>query len=156
MLDKIKVYRRSDAYELDFFSLKFQKYEPMVSLINNDVIYYLTKADPLNKFKKEMEGWWFCEECVVICGNDAIYSVTYRTEKEKFGYIEFRKNIDIENPLSIFDILNQGKKFAIQDINEYNGWGKFFGKELPTIKDLPLTYSLLGEDKYFKLLELLK
>lgn len=154
MLDKIKVYNRADAQLQDVYNINFVNEE--IRLQVNDAVgsvFTLTKNDPLKKFKKEIEGWWFCEEYVVICSNDGLYTVTYHSEKEKFGYIAFQKNYNIENPLSMFE---QGKKSVIENINEYNGWSRFFNMELPTIKDLPITYSLLGEDKYLALLELLK
>lgn len=155
MLDKIKVYRRSDTQEEKAFHLGF-KVNGIALDFHKGEVFNLTKTDPLNKFKNEMEGWWFGKEYVVICQNDVLFNATYHAEKEKFGYIEFRKNIDVNNPLSIFGAFTQGKKSVIQDIDEYNGWSNFFGRELPTVKDLPITYSLLGEEKYIKFLELIK
>lgn len=106
MLDKIKVYRRSDAKEINGEQIRIGFGESLWLFVGPDSTpqeekFKLTKTDPLNKFKKEMEGWLFCEEYVVIemynftlynnvkpyCGTE---SLGWFDESHKLIYIDIK------------------------------------------------------------------
>jgi hypothetical protein len=80
MLNEIKVYRRSDAKEINGEQIRIGFGESLWLFVGADSTpqeekFKLTKADPLNKFKKEMEGWLFCEKYVVIEHNTSHQSL---------------------------------------------------------------------------------
>ena len=89
MLDKIKVYRRSDAQEIDLETVRIGFGESLWLFVGADSSpteqkLQLTKTDPLNKIKKEIEGWWFCKEYVVVGNNAAIKCDYYNYINEKY------------------------------------------------------------------------
>ena len=88
MLDKIKVYnRKTSEIENNMVFATFQG-KPCLCFMSLDIIpiqmrchhianvIFLEKTDPRGKFKKEMEGWWFCNEYVVI-QNEIVFDITY-------------------------------------------------------------------------------
>ena len=139
MLNKIKIYRRSDSQAQDTFLLHYLG--NTISLQLNDIkasTFTLTKTDPLGKFTKEMEGWWFCEEYVVTIDNSDAIIFVYS------GKCVI--NIDLFKDSIFLGTRFVRKHIAISDLIQVE-YPEFIGKK-------EIDYSI-GEDKYLKLLDLI-
>ena len=94
MLNEIKVYRRSDAKEIDGEQIRIGFGKSLWLFVGADsspteMKFELTKTDPLGKFKQEMEGWWFCEDYVVIeMYNLTLYNKKHHYITESLGWFD--------------------------------------------------------------------
>lgn len=84
ILDKIKVYKRSDASEVKLYKIAYSETKIYLEIYENNFLevckpLFLTKSDPLGKFTKEMDGFWFCKEYVVIIANSDLYRTVWHS-----------------------------------------------------------------------------
>jgi hypothetical protein len=129
MLSKIKVYNRKSGQIQDTFLLNYCGNE--ITLQVNDITgsrFNLTKTDPLNKFKKEIEGWWFCEEYVVIeierdikLTNSSIGNETYNGKYKNIlfdlsAHKSYITNNNYKRWLSVNDKEYYRHSFGYQDV----------------------------------------
>jgi hypothetical protein len=180
-MDKIKVYNRESGEQVNISTCRFSA--DLVLWIGDigtpqEQRYFLSKTDPLGKFKKEMEGWWFCEEYILIVGNvdNILFQPTTRFSDTSWKYEDYYR-IDtrvIKGGLlgSYYEWTNMYKSSyrykEKKDGTIYKDYKDLSGvtlyneivQILPQFKkyqekDVKLNYSSIGEDKYLKLLELI-
>jgi hypothetical protein len=170
MLDKIKVYNRKTGIEvrddnINYFNLSFTADNKITLQVNNR-FYPLLKTDPLNKFKKEIEGWWFCEEYIVLEGEE------YAKLECEIDYNAHRKILFPNDDKVYMHITFQGKKIKSlcsnieQDITLLQDLYSISKELYPNERIVDgykfvIPYSIMNrflsisEDTYLKLLELI-
>ena len=87
MLEKIKVYNRNTSDEVNLETVRIGFGESLWLFVGADSSpteqkLKLTKTDPLNKFKREIDGWWFSEK-YVVAGVDTAVKCEYYNFIEK-------------------------------------------------------------------------
>jgi hypothetical protein len=89
MLEKIKVYNRNTSDEVNLETVRIGFGESLWLFIGADSSpteqkLKLTKTDPLNKFKKEIDGWWFSEKYVVVGVDDVVKCEYYNLVESEY------------------------------------------------------------------------
>lgn len=157
MLNKIKVYNRKSGQEIQKFLLDYghnhnenaihlsvvieSKITENVSE-NQCLQSVLQKTDPLGKFKQEMEGWWFCEQYVVVEHNTDIKCEYYNYIEEQYVIGDHRgKNqivIDIRCSEVLIDngscIPKYLKRWNLEEPSFNFGDGQFTVNELDKLQ----------------------
>jgi hypothetical protein len=185
MLDKIHLYHRASGTNIttfritkdDFGKLFLSIYKSKIGWIGS---YPLSKVDPLGKFKKEIEGWWFCEDYVAIEGgidrihvdiNNQFAPISPPCNKDNYAWfldVFFNVNTITQRFYCINHYKYNHNLKKEKDIYHAESFVSLLEKIVGKIQyhkhhNYPDTilffrnnycYSDVGEDKYIKLLEL--